>query len=95
MGARASPTAHQRCAAHRRAPARLCPPLPALTSARSPPQSSELTVHSRYSEATLMPCVRDMNALHKNAPANSLQAVRKKYAQEKHGAVSAIPPANL
>ena len=58
-------------------------------------QTPELTAHSRYSEATLLPCVRDMNALHKGAPANSLQAVRKKYAQEKHGAVSAIPPANL
>ena len=42
-----------------------------------------------------MPCVRDMNALHKNAPANSLQAVRKKYTQEKHGNVSSIAPAHL
>ena len=36
-----------------------------------------------------------MNALHKSAPTNNLQAVRKKYAQEKHGAVSGIPPASL
>ncbi len=94
---RASPTARRRPAHPHARALRPCPPAPASppAHARSPPQSSELTVHSRYSEATLMPCVRDMNALHKNAPANSLQAVRKKYAQEKHGAVSAIPPANL
>ena len=42
-----------------------------------------------------MPCVRDINALHKAASANNLQAVRKKYAQEKHGSVSGIPPATL
>ena len=42
-----------------------------------------------------MPCVRDINALHKNAAANNLQAVRKKYAQEKHGSVSGIPPATI
>ena len=40
-------------------------------------------------------CVRDINELHKNAAANNLQAVRKKYAQEKHGNVSSIAPAHL
>jgi len=39
--------------------------------------------------------VRDINALHKNAAGNNLQAVRKKYAQEKHGSVSGIPPISL
>ena len=39
--------------------------------------------------------MRDIHELHKNATANSLQAVRKKYAQEKHGSVSGIPPASL
>jgi len=35
-------------------------------------------------------------ALHvHDRPTNNLQAVRKKYAQEKHGAVSGIPPATL
>ena len=43
----------------------------------------------------LQACVRAIHELHKNATANSLQAVRKKYAQEKHGAVSGIAPANL
>ena len=57
------------------------------------PQTPELKQHACYTEASLLPCVRDMHALHKNAPNNSLQAVRKKYAQEKHGAVSGIPPA--
>ena len=51
-------------------------------------------VHNQ-AEAAIMPCVRDISALHKAAATNSLQAVRKKYAQEKHGAVSGIPPANL
>ena len=55
----------------------------------------ELQQHACYTEAALMPCVRDINGLHKAAATNSLQAVRKKYAQEKHGAVSGIPPANL
>jgi hypothetical protein len=36
-----------------------------------------------------------MHTLHKAAQTNNLQAVRKKYAQEKHGAVSGIPPASL
>ena len=58
-------------------------------------QTPELTQHAQYTEAALMPCVRDINALHKNASSNNLQAVRKKYAQEKQGAVSGIPPANL
>eukprot|EP00966_Prymnesium_polylepis_P043281 1004625-Prymnesium_polylepis.1 len=49
-------------------------------------QTAELKQHACYTEAALVPCVRDMNALHKNAPTNNLQAVRKKYAQEKHGA---------
>ena len=51
--------------------------------------------HAGYTEAAILPCVRDMNALHKKAAANQLQAVRKKYAQEKHGSVSGIPPAEL
>ena len=59
------------------------------------PQDESLSLHSCYTEAALLPCVRDINALHKNASANNLQAVRKKYAQEKHGSVSGIPPANM
>ena len=55
----------------------------------------ELVQHACYTEAAIMPCVRDINALHKNAAANNLQAVRKKYAQEKHGSVSGIPPASV
>ena len=55
----------------------------------------ELMQHSCYNEGQILPCVRDMHALHKNAAANNLQAVRKKFAQEKHGSVSGIPPASL
>ena len=55
----------------------------------------ELMQHSCYNESQINPCVRDIHALHKSASANNLQAVRKKYAQEKHGSVSGIPPANL
>ena len=58
-------------------------------------QTPELLQHACYTEAAILPCVRDINALHKNAAANNLQAVRKKYAQEKHGNVSSIAPANL
>ncbi|KOO29302.1 hypothetical protein Ctob_005047 [Chrysochromulina tobinii] len=59
------------------------------------PWSSELQQHTCYTEAAILPCVRDMNQLHKNAAANNLQAVRKKYAQEKHGSVSGIPPVEI
>ena len=58
-------------------------------------QGPELTQHSCYSEAALLPCVREINALHKGASTNNLQAVRKKYGQEKHGAVSGITPTNV
>lgn len=51
--------------------------------------------HACYTESEMASCVRDLNQLHKDTPKNNLQAVRKKYAQEKHGAVSGIPPANL
>ena len=61
----------------------------------APSQTAELQQHSCYAEAAILPCVRDMNTLHKNANANNLQAVRKKYAQEKHGSVSGIPPAAM
>ena len=39
--------------------------------------------------------MRDIHELHKNASTHSLQAVRKKYTQEKHGNVSSIAPAHL
>ena len=58
-------------------------------------QTPELKQHACYTEAALLPCVREMHTLHKAAQTNNLQAVRKKYAQEKHGAVSGIPPASL
>ena len=91
-----------RCRASRRValPARppcICSRTPAhgrRSSARAA-QTPELERHSTYKEADLQACVRDIHELHKNASANSLQAVRKKYAQEKHGNVSSIAPANL
>lgn len=67
----------------------------ALKTMGQNPWTSELLQHAAYSEAAIMPCVKDMNALHKNAVTNNLQAVRKKYGQEKHGSVSGIPPAQL
>ena len=66
-----------------------------LPRAVSPAQTQDLINHACYTEAAILPCVREMNALHKNAAANNLQAVRKKYAQEKHGSVSGIPPAAI
>jgi len=67
----------------------------ALKTMGQQPWTPELAQHACYTEAALLPCVRDMHALHKNAASNNLQAVRKKYAQEKHGAVSGIPVAIL
>jgi cyclin B len=67
----------------------------ALKTMGQQPWTSELMQHACYTEAAIMPCVRDINTLHKNAAANNLQAVRKKYAQEKHGSVSGIPPASF
>ncbi|KAL3922220.1 MAG: hypothetical protein SGPRY_004637, partial [Prymnesium sp.] len=58
----------------------------ALKTMGQTPWTAELKQHSCYTEAALLPCARDMHALHKNAPTNNLQAVRKKFAQEKHGA---------
>ena len=67
----------------------------ALKTMGNTPWTPELTQHACYTEAAILPCVRDINALHKNAAANNLQAVRKKYAQEKHGSVSGIPAASM
>ena len=67
----------------------------ALKTMGQPSWSAELHQHTQYLETGLLPCVREIHALHKAAATNSLQAVRKKYAQEKHGAVSGIPPASL
>ena len=66
----------------------------ALKTMGQQPWNQDLAKHA-HPEDKILPCVRDMNTLHKNAAANNLQAVRKKYAQEKHGSVSGIPPANL
>jgi len=67
----------------------------ALKTMGKQPWTPELKQHACYTEAALVPCVRDMHQLHKTAATNNLQAVRKKYAQEKHGAVSGIPPCSL
>ena len=58
-------------------------------------QTPDLERHSAYNEADLLQrCVRDIHELHDKAATSSLQAVRKKYAQEKHGNVSSIAPAD-
>ena len=67
----------------------------ALKTNGKEPWSPSLASHSAYKEADLQACVHDIHLLHKNAATDTLQSVRKKYAQEKHGAVSSIPPASL
>ena len=67
----------------------------ALKTRGKTPWTPDLEKHSTYKEADLQACVRDIHELHKNASTHSLQAVRKKYAQEKHGNVSSIAPAHL
>ena len=96
MGAPPPPHAPRRAARAVTRAARTLRPHPCgrRPSARAA-QTPELERHSTYKEADLQACVRDIHELHKNASANSLQAVRKKYAQEKHGGVSSIAPANL
>ena len=59
------------------------------------PWTPDLEKHSTYKEADLQACVRDIHELHDKATTSSLQAVRKKYTQEKHGNVSSIAPAHL
>ena len=67
----------------------------ALKTKGREPWTFDLARHSTYKETDLQACVRDMHLLHKNAAADSLQAVRKKYAQQKHGCVSGIAPAHV
>ena len=67
----------------------------ALKTLGKEPWTSDLAQHAGYSEAALMPCVREINRLHKAAGGAKLQAVRKKYSQEKHGAVSSYTPVDL
>ena len=80
-------------------PAPPSPHLPHLASTeratRDVWQTPDLEKHSTYKEADLQACVRDIHELHDKATTNSLQAVRKKYTQEKHGNVSSIAPAHL
>lgn len=54
-----------------------------------------MQTHTCYPEATLLPCMKDMNAIAKAAPKNSLSAVRKKYSQDKYGAVAHVPTVEL
>ena len=67
----------------------------ALKTRGKTPWTPDLEKHSTYKEADLQACVRDIHELHEKATTNSLQAVRKKYTQEKHGNVSSIAPAHL
>ncbi|KAG8470887.1 hypothetical protein KFE25_009308 [Diacronema lutheri] len=57
--------------------------------------SSTLQQHTCYAESTLLPCMKDMNAIVKAASKNSLTAVRKKYSQDKLSAVALIEPVEL
>ena len=67
----------------------------ALKTLGKEPWTSDLAQHAGYSEAALMPCVREINRLHKAAGGAKLQAVRKKYSQEKHGCIATFNPINL
>ena len=67
----------------------------ALKTLGKEPWTSDLATHAGYSEAALMPCVREINRLHKAAGGAKLQAVRKKYSQEKHGCIATFNPINL
>ena len=62
-----------------------------MTSRRGrSPWTPDLEKHSTYKERDLQACVRDICELHDKATTNSLQVVRKKYTQVKHGNVSSI-----
>ena len=67
----------------------------ALKTCGHTPWTADLEKHSTYTEADLQACVRDIHELHKKATTNSLQAVRKKYTEQKHGNVSSIAVAHL
>ena len=67
----------------------------ALKTCGHTPWTADLEKHSTYTEADLQACVRDIHELHEKATTNSLQAVRKKYTQQKHGDVSSIALAHL
>ncbi|KAJ1628597.1 cyclin-like protein [Pavlovales sp. CCMP2436] len=57
--------------------------------------TSALQQHTCYPEATLLPCMKDMNAIVKAAAKNTLIGVRKKYSQEKYNSVGLILPVEL
>ena len=67
----------------------------ALKTRGKTPWTPDLEKHSTYKEADLQACVRDIHELHEKATTNSLQAVRKKYTEQKHGNVSSIAVAHL
>ena len=67
----------------------------ALKTSGQTPWTPDLEKHSTYKEADLQACARDIHELHDKATTNSLQAVRKKYTQEKHGNVSSIKLAHF
>ena len=54
-------------------------------------QPAALEAHTRCSVADLSEITRDLVELHSQATFDTLQAVRRKYAQDRFGAVSGIP----
>lgn len=71
---------------------------PALTTAHVfLTQGGAMEAQTLYQEATLLPCMRDMNTILNAAlaPKNNLNAVRKKYSREDHGQVALVPPVEL
>lgn len=55
----------------------------------------ELLQQAGSTEDEIMPCVKKLHAIHGNAEANELQAVRKKFARKLFGSVTRMRPATL
>ena len=55
------------------------------------PQTTQLEEHTHFSEDALAPCAVQLKVLHSVASSDPLQATRRKYAQDRFGAVAGIP----
>eukprot|EP00415_Alexandrium_ostenfeldii_P003311 UN3311 len=58
---------------------------------KRPAWPTHMVVHTRHAEHALRGCAEEMRALLDAAPQGSLQAVRKKYSQERHQSVARMP----
>jgi len=53
--------------------------------------TTQLEEHTHFSEDALAPCAVQLKVLHSAASSDPLQATRRKYAQDRFGAVAGIP----